>query len=69
VTSHLLASLSLKICECVRKNDGDLKVHAELFETKSREHQTGQVEYENMVKELSEARNRLFPKLPDENHK
>jgi len=66
-TSDLLASLPSKICECVKKEgqDGDLKKYAELFETKSLEHQTGQAEYEERSKELSEARNRLFANLPD----
>jgi len=65
-TNDVLASLPSKICECVRSHDKGLEKYVELFETKMVERETEQKEYEERSSELSEARTRLFAKLPED---
>jgi len=63
-TGQLLAALPSKICECVRTKDPDLVKFAELFETKLVEQEEEQQKYDKRCKELNEARDKLFLKLP-----
>ncbi len=65
-SNDVLATLPSKICECVRTDDKDLKKYVELFETKMVERENEQKRYEEKSKELTEARNRLFAKLPED---
>jgi len=65
-TNDVLASLPSKICECVRSHDKDLEKYVELFETKMVEREREQKSYEEKTRELSEARTRLFAKLPED---
>lgn len=64
-TNDVLASLPSKICECVRSHDKDLENYVELYENKMVERETQQKNYEEKTQELTEARNRLFAKLPE----
>jgi hypothetical protein len=64
-TNDVLASLPTKICECVKADDKDVEKYVELFETKMVERETEQRHYEEKAAELKEAKDRLFPILPN----
>jgi hypothetical protein len=64
-TNDVLALLPSNICECVRTHDKDLEKYAVLFQTKMVERETEQRISEEISGELTEARDRLFSNLPN----